>query len=53
MLSNTLFLESKIEKTNDNAKLDKVGKGIELNWGSFYIAVKILSVKPPPLITEF
>ena len=31
MLSNTLFVESKIEKANDKVKLDKVrGGGVEL-----------------------
>ena len=36
MLSYALFLESKIEKANDNAKLDKVwGGGVELDLRKF------------------
>ena len=46
--NNTLFLESKIEEKNDNAKVDKVGDRSRTE-GAFTVVVKILSVKPLPM----
>ena len=51
MLSNTLFLESKIEKANDDAKLDKVRGGgggvVTSHLATSKLATNMLSKSPP------